>query len=216
MPFNTTSKHVMLDSLDESNSQITHIGAHTVTDPGTGVNANAGEASGASYARQASTLGAAATELKTNSVALLIPVEAGTYGFLTFWNASTGNTNNYRGYAHMGGASALKGFFSTDPTLTNDTLFSVAHGMADGDRVMLYNVFAETLPTGISEGTIYFVVSSATNSFKVSLTLGGAAVDITALGGGEGYWQRLVPEQFAAPGFISVPIGTLVLDATTP
>jgi hypothetical protein len=153
--------------------------------------------------------------LKTGSSGILtFDVPAGTYGFFLYFNASTGNTSNYRGYAPFGGASALKGFASTDTNLANDTLFSVAHGMSDGDRVQLFNVFAETLPTGLTEGTVYFVVSSATNSFKVSTTSGGAAVDITALAGGELYWQRVVPEVFGAQGQITVAANALVLDAT--
>lgn len=59
MPFNIAAKNVMLDALDESATQITHIGAHTVTDPGTGADANSGEATGGSYARQAVTWAAA-------------------------------------------------------------------------------------------------------------------------------------------------------------
>lgn len=216
MPFNDTAKNVALDALDESATQITHVGVHTLTDPGTSTNANSGEATGGSpaYARQAVTWGAAASGQKTNSGTITIDVPAGTYGFLTYFNASTGNTNNYRGYAPFGGASALKGFFSVDTTLTNDQLFSVGHGMSDNDRVMVFNVYAESLPTGLTEGTIYFVVSSATNTFKVSTTQGGAAVDITAVGGGEGFWQRVVPEVFASQGQITVAAGQLVLDAT--
>jgi hypothetical protein len=80
--------------------------------------------------------------------------------------------------------------------------------------VILYNVFSETLPTGVTEGTVYFVVNSTTDSFKVSTTSGGAAVDITGVGGGEGYWQRVVPEVFASQGQITVAAGALVLDAT--
>jgi hypothetical protein len=217
MPFNDAAKNAALDALDESATQITHIGVHTLADPGTGVTANAGEATGGSpaYARSAVTWGAAASAQKANTSTHAIDVPAGTYAFITLWNASTGNTTNYRGYIPFGGASALKGFFSVDVTLTNDTLFSRAHGMADGDRVMLFNVFAEALPSGVAEGTIYFVVNSTTDSFKVSATSGGAAVDITALGGGEGFWQRVVPEVFASQGQITVAAGALVLDATT-
>lgn len=210
MPFNDVEKNTFLQS-----TSITYVGVHTLTDPGTATNALSGEPSGGTYLRQAVTWGTAASGLKANTGALTLPVDAGTFGFLTFWNASSGNTSNYRGYAPMGGASALKGFFSSDTNLANDTLFSVAHGMANADRVVLYNVFAETLPTGITEGTIYFVVGAATNTFQVSLTLAGAAVDITALGGGEGYWQRVVPETFNAPGNITVAVGALTLDLTT-
>lgn len=216
MPFNVTAQNVMLDALDESATQITHVGLHTLTDPGTSTNANAGEATGGSpaYARQAVVWGAAASGQKSNTGALTFDVPAGTYAFFTLWNASTGNTSNFRGFIPFGGASALKGFGTIDPTLTNDQVFSPGHGMADGDRVMLFNTFGETLATGLTEGTIYFVVSSAANTFKVSLTLGGAAVDITALGGGEVFWQRVVPEVFAAQGQVTAAVAALVLDAT--
>jgi hypothetical protein len=216
VPFNTTAKNVMLDALDESATQITHIGIHTLTDPGQGTNANAGEATGGSpaYARLAAVWGAAAAEVKSNTGALTFDVPAGTYGFFTLWNALTGNTSNYRGSIPFGGASALKGFASVDTTLTNDQFFSVAHGMADGDRVFLRPVFAEAIPTGLTAGTIYFVVSSATNTFKVSATSGGAAVDITALGGGEVYWQRVIPEVFGSQGQITVAAAALALDLT--
>lgn len=213
MPFNPVAQNTMLDALDESATQITHIAAFTLSDPGTGTNAAGTEASGGSpaYARQAVTWGAAASGLKSNTNAIAIDVPAGTYGFLGFFNASTGNTGNYRGYAPMGGASALKGFASSD-VIANDKLWSAGHGMANGDRVMLFNVFAESLPTGLTEGTIYFVVGSATDSFQVSLTSGGAAVDIT--GTGECFWQRVVPETFASQGQITIAAGALVLDAT--
>lgn len=217
MPFNPTAQNVMLDALDESATQITHIGIGTLTDPGTGTNLTGTEATGGSpaYARQAVVWGAAASGLKTGSSGILtFDVAAGTYAFFLLFNALTGNTANYRGYIPFGGASAIKGFGTVDTTLTTDTLFSRAHGMANGDRVMLFNVFAETLPTGLTEGTIYFVVGSATDTFQVSTTLGGAAVDITGIGGGEFYWQRVVPEVFASQGQITVAANSLVLDAT--
>ena len=216
MPFNDAAKNVMLDALDESATQITHVSAHTLVDPGTGTNANAGEATGGTpaYARQSVTWGAAASGQKSNTNAITIDVPAGSYGFIGLYNASTGNTGNYRGYIPFGGTTPLKGFFSVDTTLANDQLLSVAHGMADGDRVMLFNVFSETLPTGVSEGTIYYVVNATTNAFKVSTTLAGSAVDITAVGGGEGYWQRVVPEVYGGQGQITIAAGALVLDAT--
>lgn len=217
MPFNTPALNTMLDALDESATQITHVGIFTTaSDPGVGTNHAATEATGGSpaYARQAVTWGAAASGQKTNSGSLTFDVPAGTYGYFGLFNASTGNTSNYRGYIPFGGASALKGFASVDTTLTNDQFRSVAHGMSDGDRVILYNVFSESIPTGLTEGTLYFVVSSTTDTFKVSTTSGGSAVDITATGGGEIYWQRIVPEVFASQGQITVAASALVLDAT--
>lgn len=216
MPFNDAAKNVMLDALDESATQITHVGIHTLTDPGTGTNANSGEATGGSpaYARQAVTWAAAASGLKTNTGALTIDVPAGTYGFLTFYNHVSTNSGNYRGYAPINGT--VKGFFSVDTTLTNDQLLSVSHGLVNDDRVILYNVFSETLPTGtgLTEGAVLWVVGSTTNSFKVALTQGGAAIDITATGGGEGFFQKIIPETFASQGQITVAASALTLDLT--
>ncbi|NUP24021.1 MAG: hypothetical protein HOZ81_49800 [Streptomyces sp.] len=220
MPFNTTGQN---DALSGGiGNAITHIGVNTLvtgppsdTTPGTGATAATTEATGGSpaYARQAVTWAAPASGQRSNTGTLTFDVPAGTYGFLTFWSASTGNSGTqYRGWAPINGS--VKGFFSVDTTLANDALFSVAHGLADGDRVILMNVFAESLPTGLVEGAAYYVVNSTTNTFKVSNSAGGAAVDITAVGGGEGYFQKIIPETFASQGQITVAASQLVLDAT--
>lgn len=217
MPLNDTALNVMLDALDESATQITHVGILAAgTAPGTGTNHAGVEATGGApaYARQAVTWGAAASRLKSNTGALTFDVPAGTYGYFAFFNASTGNTSNFRGYAPFGGATPVKGVAAVDTTLTNDQLLSPAHGLSNGDRVIVYNVFGTTLATGLTEGTEYFVVNATADTFKVSLTSGGAAVDITALAGGEVYFERIVPEVFASQGQITVAVGQLVLDLT--
>jgi hypothetical protein len=215
MPLNLPAKNVALDGLDESIAAgIDFLGVFTVADPGTGTDFTGTEAAGGSpaYARQAVTWGAAAAGVKANTNAITFDVPAGTYGFIGYFNAVTGNTNNYLGYAPINGT--VKGFASVDTTLTNDQFFSVAHGLVDTDRVQLFNVFAESLPTGITEGVVYFVVASAANTFKVSTTSGGAAVDITAVGGGEAFFQKVIPEVFAGQGQITLAAGAVTLDAT--
>src|SRR6185436_2482651 len=195
MPFNDAAKNAALDALDESASQITHVGIHTLVDPGTGTNAAAGEATGGSpaYARQAVTWGAAASGQKTNSGTLTFDVPAGTYGFFTYYNHLTTNVGNYRGYAPFGGS--VRGFASVDAAgVTSDTITSGAHGLSNDNRVMVFNVFAESLPTGLTEGTIYYVVGAATDTFQVSTTSGGSAVNLTAVG--ELFFQKVVPEVF--------------------
>jgi hypothetical protein len=203
----------MLDALDEGAGAfgVDFIGIFTAADPGTGVNFTGTEATGGSppYARQAVVWGAAASGTKANTGALTFDVPAGTYGFFGFFNASTGNTTNYEGYAPFGGS--VKGFATVDAAdVTANSITASAHGYVNTDRVMAFNVFAESLPAGLTEGTLYFVVGATTDTFQVSLTSGGAAVDITGIG--ELFHQKVVPETFAAQGQITVAIGALVLD----
>lgn len=61
-------------------------------------------------------------------------------------------------------------------TASTDVVNSTSHGLSDGDSVVFT---ALTGGAGLATDTPYYVVSSATNTFKVSLTKGGTAVDIT-------------------------------------
>jgi hypothetical protein len=220
MPFNDRGKNFALDGLDESVTGITHIGINTLitapptdTTPGTGTNAAATEATGGApaYSRVAITWGAAATGTKANTGALTIDVPAGTYGFVTYWNAISGNTNNYLGYAPINGT--IKNFGTVDAAdVTANTITSAGHGYVNTDRVIFFNVFAESLPAGITEGAAYFVVGAATDTFQISTTSGGGAVDITGIG--EFFSQKVIPETFAAQGQITLAVGAVVLDAT--
>ncbi len=216
MPLNDTGKNVALDGLDEAiTAGIKFVGVGVSGDPGTATTLTGTEAAGGSpaYARVAVTFGASASGQKANSGALALDVPAGDYSDLLFFNAGTGNAvGNYMGYAPINGS--VKGFATCDAAdVTANTITSSAHGLSNTNRVRVYNVFAESIPAGLTEGTLYFVVGATTDTFQVSLTSGGAAVDITAIG--EMYFQKVIPETFASQGQITVAIGALVLDATT-
>lgn len=222
MPFNDLSKNAMLDGLDESiTAGVKYVGVHQLTTapptdatPGTGATAASTEATGGSpaYARVAVVWGAAAAGVKSNTGALTFDVPAGTYGFFSWWNASTGNSGTeYRGYSVFGGATPKKGFGTVDAAdVTANTITSNGHGLVNTDRVITFNVLGETIPAGITEGGCYFVVGQTTDTFQIALTSGGAAVDLT--GQGEIYWEKVVPEVFAGQGQITAAIGALALD----
>jgi len=78
--------------------------------------------------------------------------------------------------------------------VTNNDIESSAHGLTTDDRVVFEVLEAFTLPAGLTAGTLYFVLATglATDSFRVSTTSGGSAVDITA--GGQGMWRKVVPK----------------------
>lgn len=64
-------------------------------------------------------------------------------------------------------------------TASTDNVGIAAHGLANGDQVILSSLSGGD---GLVEDRGYFVVESATNTFKVALTAGGTAVDITVDG----------------------------------
>jgi hypothetical protein len=61
-----------------------------------------------------------------------------------------------------------------------DTLTLINHGLPDGTPVAFSSLGTTT---GVSLWTIYYVVSTAANTFQVATTIGGAAIDLTGTGG---------------------------------
>lgn len=66
-----------------------------------------------------------------------------------------------------------------------------AHGLSNGDPIVFSTTGA--LPAPLVAGTLYYVVSSTTNSFSVAATAGGTAINTTAAG--SGVHTALAPEQ---------------------
>lgn len=66
---------------------------------------------------------------------------------------------------------------------TTDVLTWKGHAPTDGDLVRLTNT-GGTLPAGLAADTDYYVISSSGATCELSLTSGGAAVDITGAGTG--------------------------------
>jgi hypothetical protein len=183
---------------------VTHISLHS-GDPGT---SGANELTGGSpaYARKAVTWTAAAAGVRDNNAALTFDVPAATtVFFIGLWSALTAGT--FYGWFPVGGVAPMAGTV----TATTNKIESKAHGLANADRVVVYDIQGGGVPTGLVEGTVYFVVATATDNFEVSLTQGGAAVDITA--DGELVFQKLVPETFSNQGTYEIATGALDLDA---
>jgi len=65
---------------------------------------------------------------------------------------------------------------------TTDIITSAAHGLVNGNKVVLTTT--DTLPAGLSTGTVYYVIDVTTNTFKLSTQRGGGPVDITDTGTG--------------------------------
>jgi len=65
---------------------------------------------------------------------------------------------------------------------STDIITSVSHNMVEGETVTLTTT--GVLPAGLSTVTTYYVRNPLTNTFQLSLTSGGAVIDITNVGTG--------------------------------
>lgn len=183
---------------------VTHLSLHD-GDPGaTGAN----EVTGGSpaYAREAVTWGAAASREVdiASAVAFDVPASTTVY-WVGMWSALSAGT--YYGAIPVGAGARL--WFSM-PNATNDVLFVEGHGWSNGQTVV---VFAGSggLPTGLSEGTVYYVINANTDDLQLSATEGGAAIALTAIG--DGFIQSIAPETFGSQGVLNVNAHVLGLFA---
>lgn len=152
---------------------------------------NATEVSGGAYARQAITCNTtnfpvAAAQLIKLATSVSFPtatadwaaVAPGVVGWGICDAVSGGNILITGEFVAAGAYFAFVGLTS------NNTITAPGTAYTNGNIVRLQKVPGSTLPAGIAEGTSYYVVSASTDTFKVSLTLGGAAITLTADGGG--------------------------------
>jgi len=91
---------------------------------------------------------------------------------------------------HTQGETLLVGTpsaFSATKTITavdiaTETVTSNAHGYANATPIQI--AATTTIPVGLLALTTYYVVGATANTFQFSLTVGGAAIDITSVGAG--------------------------------
>lgn len=149
------------------------------------------------YARKAITMAAASGRARAASSQPVFDVPAAaTVRFIGLWtNAGT----VFRGMFANGGTE--KGF---QVDLTNNRILCESHGLVNDDKVVFYG---GTVPTGLTEGTVYFVVGNTASDpdyFQVSATQGGGAIDITAQPSTQCKFSKIVEENFAAQGTFTV------------
>ena len=102
--------------------------------------------------------------------------------------------------ASVFGRGTAVGTFTVDTS--TDIITSASHGLSDGTIVHVAST--ATLPTGLSANTVYYVISSTSSTFKLSLTSGGSAIDISSTGSG----THSVYDEIQVPDFRSLmPMG---------
>jgi hypothetical protein len=116
--------------------------------------------------------------------------------FVQFWSADTDGT--YYGCVPAGSLAPVPFTAEAD----TDVFTADEHGLTDGLTVVVFDTLGAVLPTGLTEGTIYFVRDATTDTFKLALTSGGDAVAISA--DGAGFVQTVTVEHFTAAGTYTV------------
>lgn len=185
---------------------ITHVSAHTNLPDANG----SSEVAGGSYARVPVTWAAPGSGTRGNSGFLTAEIPAATtVTHLGFWSALTGGSH----YGNSPVNPTVDGYGLVGSNgVTIDVATANGHGLVDGKRIQFLSPAGDALPGGVSSAVLYWVVGSGTDTFSISLTSGGAAVDLTSQG--KFYFQSCTPEVFAGAGQLTIAAGALLLDAT--
>lgn len=166
---------------------------HTA-DPGDAGSQNTSEIAYTGYGRSQATRSAAGFSIASKNVSPASDVsfgkrtDAGATVSAMFWSLGTDPTG--------AGNLLMRGAIGVTPApfyaVTIDQIFSAGHGLSVNDRVVFWAYEPGSLPTGITEGVVYWVNSIVSGDvFTFSLTQGGANVDVTA--NGQGLVQKVTP-----------------------
>lgn len=154
------------------------------------------------YARKAVTFASAASGSKASSDSQAFDVSASsTVRWIGYSDAVT--AGNGRGASPNG---AVPKEFIVDASA--DTINMPAQPYADTNKIVFYG---GTPPGGITEGVIYFVRDSATDSFKVAATSGGSAIDLTSQADPGVVCSKIVEETFGSQGTFTLATGAAVI-----
>ncbi|MGE3835770.1 MAG: hypothetical protein AB7H43_13450 [Acidimicrobiia bacterium] len=187
---------------------ITHYSVHTAFPGLTGANEAAGGTP--AYARKAATWAAAAAGKRANSAAAAFDLPAGTYGWAGGWSASTAGT--FYAATPLGG-KPMRSVSLQGTGATSTTVFTQPnHGLANGARLVLFDVSATGMPAGFAEGTTYFVVNATVNTFQLAATAGGTPIASTS--STEVFAKEQVPVVLSAQGVLDLGAGASILNAT--
>jgi hypothetical protein len=174
---------------------VTHVSLHSAFPGSTG----AGEISGGAPAYGRSTVtwvspvvGAA---LQADDLPSFNVPSGATIAWAGLWNHATATSpTNFFGYVPLGSVSP----FLATALAGTDILQAPGHPLADGQSIALLDTLG-TLPAGVTEGSVYFVRDATTDTFKVSTTVGGIAIDLTTSGVAE--VSRIFLETYNGQGF---------------
>lgn len=187
-----------------------YLALHTA-DPGEAGDQTTNEVAYTGYARVAVARSGAGFVVTGNQVSPAANVDFGSCtaapATYTHWSigtlASGAGMILYKGVigANLGSFTALATDVITIPGLT---------GVAVNDNIAFFAQPGDALPTGITEGTVYFVKTVSGNDITISTTSGGATVDITAAGKGRA--MKVTPKVMTIGDIPRIPTTSTVTE----
>jgi hypothetical protein len=137
-----------------------------------------------------------------------------------YMNISKSSGDTVRAYFRSGATQAsVEDGISVTVDAGTDVFSAASHGLSNGDAV---SVSAATLPTGMVNTRVYYVVSQTSGTFQLSLTSGGAAIDVSSAGTSVvvkewGYMMAASGDQMTVPAnvWIQYLIEFIAADTTT-
>lgn len=184
-----------------------HIGLHSAypNEAGTGA-----ELSGNGYARVSVTNNTTnwpnySDPTKSNGTTITFPTATGNWleaVAVSVWDASVAGNMLARGWL---GSDAGKLFTAT----AADLFTAPSHTLVNDDKVAVITVPGGTLPTGVVDGTIYFVINQSGDTFNLSTTLGGGAINLTTVGAG--LIKKVVPKTVQTNDTLSFAASAIVI-----
>lgn len=182
--------------LDSFGAVATWVSLHESWPAGTGAN-EVSTVTRAPYGRQSTNWFAAAAANLDNNLNPTISLGAGVdVQWAGLWSAATAGT--FYGASPLGGGPGVP--FTADPV--TEIFTAPAHGLVNGQQVALIDTDVAGLPTGTTEGTLYFVIGVTTDTFQVSTTSGGSALNLTS--SGAGFVVRVIPLPFPVAGSVNI------------
>jgi hypothetical protein len=161
-----------------------YMSLHTA-DPGDAGAQNTTEAAYGSYARQPITRAGGSwsvlSGVASNANHIDFPQATSGSEVLTHWGLGT-DLSGAGNLITKGPLIASGALFVAGVAVVSDTLTIPGHGLSVNDRVSFYQVANIALPTGITEGVVYWVKTVSGDDITISTSQGGATLDVTASG----------------------------------
>jgi len=167
-----------------------YLALHTA-DPGEAGSQNTSEVSYTGYARVAVARSGSGFSRSGSAISLVANADfgqatAGSFPITAFFWSLGLEVSGATQIAYSGPLAPAGALFLPFTATTADTITIPGHTLVVDDRVTFLPLEAGSLPTGVTEGTVYWVKTVSGNDITVSTSQGGGTLDITAAGSGLG------------------------------